>query len=112
MNERAIPILPMDDPAKARRFYVDSLGFRELFEGHYGRDGTILGFERGGLRINLDCPMSGHGREACACLEVLDADAVFEQWRAKIAIRDGPRMKIGAPGLSRSSIPSVTRSLC
>ena len=91
MKEQAIPVFPMDDPTKARSFYVDGLGFRELFAGHYGSDGTILGFERGGLRINLDCPMPGHGREACACLEVLDTDAVFEQWHAKVAICDAPK---------------------
>jgi len=90
-KERSIPVFPMDDPAKARRFYVDGLGFRELFAGHYGRDGTILGFERGDLRINLDCPMPGHGRAACACLEVTDADEIFEQWRARVPIPHGPK---------------------
>jgi uncharacterized glyoxalase superfamily protein PhnB len=39
----------------------------------------------------MDCPMSGHGREACACLEVLDTDAVFEEWGAKVAICAAPK---------------------
>ena len=91
MKERAIPVLPMDDPQKAREFYVVGLGFREVFEGHYGSNGTIIGLERGGLRIHLDCPMPGHGREACVCLEVLDADALYELWSANVAIRDVPK---------------------
>ena len=38
--EQAIPILPADDLAVARAFYVDGLGFRVLFEASEdGRSG-------------------------------------------------------------------------
>ena len=90
--ERAIPILPMDDPEQAKRFYVDSLGFRILFEVPYEHGkGTILCVERGGLRLHLDSPMPGHGRKACAYLDVEDADALYEAWRAKVDIKDPPQ---------------------
>jgi uncharacterized glyoxalase superfamily protein PhnB len=91
MKERAIPILPMDDPKRAKEFYVDALGFHEVFAARYGSDGTIFGLERGEIRIHLDCPMSGHGRAACVCLEVADADAVYHQWKAKTPISDIPK---------------------
>lgn len=91
--ERAIPILPMDDPEEAKRFYVDALGFSLVFEAHYPEQsatGTIIGVERGTIRIHLDCPMSGHGREACVYLEVTDADVLYEEWRSKVTIRKPP----------------------
>jgi len=91
--ERAIPVLPIDDVKKARAFYVDALGFRLVFEAHYPHDpedGTILGVERGTIRIHLDCPMPGHGRDACVYLDVDDADALYGEWSANIDIADGP----------------------
>ena len=90
--ERAIPILPIDDPAEAKRFYVDALGFRLVFEAHYpddSVDATILGVERGSIRIHLDSPMPGHGRDACVYLDLADADALYEEWRNKVTI-DAP----------------------
>jgi len=92
--ERAIPILPIDDPDEARRFYVDGLGFRIVFKGHYPHQpggGTILGVERGGIRIHLDCPMPGHGRDACVYLEVDDVDATYEEWRRQVKIDNPPQ---------------------
>ena len=92
--ERAIPVLPVDDLAQARRFYVDILGFREVFRAHYPHqpeEGTILGVERGGLRIHLDCPMPGHGRNACAVLEVEDADALHKEWHERVGTDSAPQ---------------------
>ncbi|MBT3374762.1 MAG: VOC family protein [Lentisphaerae bacterium] len=91
--ERAIPILPTDDPEEAIRFYVDGLGFQVVFEAHYPntpQQGTILGLERGVLCIHLDCPMPGHGRNACVYLDVDDADALYAEWSPKIDIDDPP----------------------
>lgn len=91
--ERAIPILPVDDPERAKRFYVGCLGFRVVFEGHYPHEpeeGTIIGVERGGIRIHLDCPMPGHGRDACVCLDVSDADALYEEWSSSVEISGPP----------------------
>jgi catechol 2,3-dioxygenase-like lactoylglutathione lyase family enzyme len=66
--ERAIPILPVDDLATAKAFYVDGLGFRVTFEvSEDGRSG-LLGIERGAIQMTLDCPMMGHGRNACVAL--------------------------------------------
>lgn len=92
--EKAIPILPMDDPQVAKRFYVESLGFRLLFEVSYPHDpagGTIIGLERGNARLHLDAPMSGHGRDACVYLEVKDADALYQEWKSKVEIRTPPQ---------------------
>lgn len=89
--ERAVPILPVDDLAKARSFYVDQLGFEVTFEATVdGREG-LLGVRRGGIALTLDCPMSGHGRDACVSLEVEDADAYYAEWSARVPVQRAPR---------------------
>ena len=89
--ERAIPILPVDDLDAAKTFYVEQLGFDVRFDyrgdGKYG----LLGISRGDIWITLDCPMSGHGREACVSLQVDDADAYYERWRDRVPIERAPR---------------------
>ena len=89
--ERAIPILPADDLRVAKNFYVDRLGFDVRFEAT--KDGTtgLLGLDRGNISLTLDCPMSGHGREACVSLQVEDADAYYDEWRDRVEIRRGPK---------------------
>ena len=82
--ERAIPILPTNDLAAAKAFYVDGLGFRVTFEASAdGRTG-LLGLQRGTIELTLDCPMDGHGRNACVSLHVTDADAYYREWSAKV----------------------------
>lgn len=89
--ERAIPILPVDDLAAAKEFYVGRLGFDVRFEiTEDGRRG-LLGVERGGIVITLDCPMKGHGRDACVSLQVDSADAYYEEWKSRVAIRRAPK---------------------
>lgn len=89
--ERAIPILPADDLEAARAFYVRGLGFRVTFEqSPDGRRG-LLGLQRGGLELTLDCPMDGHGRHACVALHVEDADACYEEWNPRVALLRPPR---------------------
>ena len=89
--ERAIPILPADDLGVAKEFYVERLGFKVRFEAtEDGRTG-LLGLERGGIRFTLDCPMSGHGREACVSLEVESTDAWYDEWRDRVEIRHPPK---------------------
>ena len=89
--ERAIPILPAEDLAVAKAFYVDGLGFRVLFEA--SEDGRIglLGLERGTICLTLDSPMDGHGRHACVSLEVNDADAYYREWSARVPVLRPPR---------------------
>ncbi|MFY9622361.1 MAG: glyoxalase superfamily protein [Pyrinomonadaceae bacterium] len=89
--ERAIPILPADDLRIAKEFYVDRLGFEVNFEAT--EDGTtgLLGVNRGTISLTLDCPMSGHGREACVSLQVEDADAYYDEWRDRVEIRRPPK---------------------
>ena len=89
--ERAVPILPADDLSVAKEFYVGKLGFKVLFEASDdGRTG-ILGVERGTICLTLDCPMAGHGREACVSLHVESADAYYEEWRDKVAVKRPPK---------------------
>jgi uncharacterized glyoxalase superfamily protein PhnB len=79
--EIAVPVLPIDDLDVAKRFYVDQLGFSLSWE--YRDDDKrvgMLGVQRGGMKITLDWPMSGHGRNACVSLEVESADAYFDEW--------------------------------
>jgi catechol 2,3-dioxygenase-like lactoylglutathione lyase family enzyme len=89
--ERAVPILPADDLAAAKAFYVDGLGFRVTFEtsedGHTG----LLSLERGTIALTLDAPMQGHGRDACVSLHVDDADAYYREWSARVPVLRAPR---------------------
>jgi catechol 2,3-dioxygenase-like lactoylglutathione lyase family enzyme len=92
--ELAIPILPVDDLDVARAFYVDRLGFDVRFD--YRGEGTdgLLGVERGSIQITLDCPMTGHGREACVSLQVDSADAYYDEWRERVEIRRPPKNEV------------------
>ena len=89
--ERAIPILPAEDLATAKSFYVDGLGFRVTFEvSEDGRSG-LLGIERGTIQMTLDSPMKGHGRNSCVALQVDDADAYYHEWSAKVDVLRAPK---------------------
>ena len=89
--ERAIPILPADDLAAAKAFYVDKLGFRVTSEasedGHWG----VLSVARGGIELTIDSPMQGHGRNACVALHVDDADAYYREWHVKVEVLRAPK---------------------
>src|SRR5881394_2770864 len=76
--ERAIPVLPANDLPVAREFYVDKLGFDVRFEVVDETGAGLLGVQRGGIWLTLDCPMTGHGRDACVSLQVDDADVYYE----------------------------------
>jgi catechol 2,3-dioxygenase-like lactoylglutathione lyase family enzyme len=89
--EKAIPILPTEDLAVAKAFYVDRLGFRVLFEvsedGHAG----LLGVARGEIELTLDSPMDGHGRNACVALRVDSADRYYNEWNSKVDVLRAPK---------------------
>jgi catechol 2,3-dioxygenase-like lactoylglutathione lyase family enzyme len=89
--ERAVPIIPVDDLEVAKSFYVDRLGFTLRFEASADGHTGLLGVERGGICITLDCPMSGHGRDACVSLEVESADAYYEEWRGRVDVLRPPK---------------------
>lgn len=91
MTERAVPILPGDDLAAGREFYVGKLGFTVQFEATEDGHSGILGLARGPIELTIDCPMSGHGRNACASLRVHDADALYREWQEHVAISRPPR---------------------
>ena len=82
VRERAVPIFPADDLRIAKDFYVNKLGFVVEWEatGDDGKTG-IMGLVRGTIELTIDCPMTGHGRDACVSLRVEDADAYYEAWR-------------------------------
>jgi catechol 2,3-dioxygenase-like lactoylglutathione lyase family enzyme len=89
--ERAVPILPADDLAAAKAFYVARLGFRVVFEASDDGHSGILGLARGTIGLTIDSPMSGHGCQACVALEVDDADAYYREWRAQVDVLRPPR---------------------
>ena len=89
--ERAIPVLPADDLSEARAFYVDGLGFTVTWEASEDGKTGLLGVARGGIALTIDAPMSGHGRNACASLEVDDADAYYNEWRSRVTIASPPK---------------------
>jgi catechol 2,3-dioxygenase-like lactoylglutathione lyase family enzyme len=81
MIERAVAILPGDNIGVARDFYVSKLGFVVEWEASEdGKDG-LLGLKRGSIELTIDCPMSGHGRNACISLRVNSADAYYNEWK-------------------------------
>lgn len=89
--ERAVAILPGDSVSVAKKFYADGLGFRVSWEAtEDGKDG-LVGFVRGGIELTIDCPMSGHGRDACVSLRVDSADAYYDEWRKKVPIKRAPQ---------------------
>src|SRR5690348_15406841 len=90
--ERAVPILPVEDLGAAREFYVDKLGFEVTWEWAH-QDGTsgLIGVRRGSIALTLDCPMSGHGRDACVSLEVDDVDRYYHEWSSRIEMKRPPR---------------------
>ena len=93
VNSASLRFIPVEDLEKAKQHYIDGLGFRISFEGHYqhgSEEGTILGLERGKIQINIDHPMPGHGRDVCICLEVKDVDALYEEWRSSVEIKEPP----------------------
>lgn len=89
--ERAIPILPAEDLSVARDFYVSKLGFQIVFEASDDGKNGLLALERGSIRMTIDSPMDGHGRNACVSLEVDDADAYFAEWSANVAVLRHPK---------------------
>ena len=108
--DRAVPILPTEDLAVARRFYVDGLGFSVTFDASEDGHTGLLGVERGGIALTLDCPMDGHGRNAAVAIEVSDADAYYAEWSARVP-RDSvrPATSPGAHAPSDLPDPRVTR---
>jgi len=90
MTERAIPVLPTEDLAKAKAFYADGLGFEVTFEASEDGHTGLLGVARGTIQLTLDSPMDGHGRNACVSLEVSDADAYYREWSAKVSVPRAP----------------------
>ena len=89
--ERAVPILPGDDLGVARDFYVKGLGFHVTFEASEDGKNGLLGLERGTMSLTIDCPMAGHGRDACVSLLVESADAYYDEWRERVSIKRPPR---------------------
>lgn len=91
MMERAVPILPGDDLAVAKEFYVGKLGFEVEWEDAADGKSGIMGLSRGTIELTIDCPMAGHGRNVCASLRVGSADAYYDEWRQKVEIGRPPR---------------------
>ena len=89
--DRAVPILPTNDLAAAKAFYVDGLGFRVTFEASADGHTGLLGLKRDTIELTLDCPMDGHGRNACVSLLVSDADAYYQEWSARVTPRRPPK---------------------
>ena len=88
--ERATPILPTEDLAAAKAFYVDGPGFHVAFEASEDGRAGLLGLERGTIELTLDSPMAGHGRNACVALHVDDADAYYREWSGKVTVLRAP----------------------
>ena len=91
MTELAVAVLPTDDLADAKAFYLDGLGFLVLWEASADGHSGLLGLARGTMQITLDTEMDGHGRNACVALHVKDSDAYYNEWSAKVPGVSPPR---------------------
>ena len=91
--EQAVAVLPADNLSTAKDFYVRGLGFSVLFEASDDGLTGLLGVERNGMRVTIDCPMDGHGRGACVSLLVDSADAYYEEWRSRVDIPRAPKIE-------------------
>ena len=89
--ERAVAVLPGDDLAVAKKFYVDGLGFSVSWEATADGKNGLMGFARGPMALTIDVPMDGHGRNACVALEVESADKYYEEWRTKVEVKRPPQ---------------------
>ena len=89
--ERAIAILPTEDLAAAKEFYVNGLGFRVTWEATGDGHSGLMGVARGTMELTLDSPMDGHGRNACVSLHVDDADAYYNEWKTRVAVAREPK---------------------
>lgn len=89
----AVSNLPATDLLVAKEFYVDKLGFRVIFEASEDGHTGLVGLEKDGMRINIDAPMDGHGRQACVSLEVDDIDALYAEWSVRIGLTTPPVMQ-------------------
>jgi len=89
--ERAIPILPTEDLAIAKGFYVERLGFQVTFEVSQDGHSGLLGIALGTIEVTLDSPMSGHGRKACVALQVDDTDRYYREWSSKVETLRAPK---------------------
>ncbi|MFZ4508554.1 MAG: VOC family protein [Fimbriimonas sp.] len=86
----AVPNLPSSDLSVAKKFYVETLGFCVVFESTEDGVSGLIGLERDGMRINIDAPMDGHGRQACVSLEVEDVDALYAEWSSRLHLTEAP----------------------
>ncbi len=89
--ELAVAILPGDDLAAMKAFYVDALGFAVNWEWSEDGKSGLLGLKRGTMEITIDCPMEGHGRAACVSLHVEDVDRYHREWKTRIAELPEPK---------------------
>lgn len=89
--ELAVPILPVDDLAKAKAFYVGALGFEVTFETSSDGTNGLVGLSRGTIVLTLDCPMAGHGRQVCVSLLVENADRYYHEWLTRTEIAQPPK---------------------
>ena len=89
----AVANLPSSDLAVAKDFYVNKLGFQVLFESTEDGHSGLIGLERDGMRINLDSPMEGHGRNVCVSIEVEDIDTLYNEWSASVGMVEPPTIQ-------------------
>ena len=73
---------------------MHGLGFDVSFEASEDGRAGLLGLKRGTIELTLDCPMQGHGRNACVSLRVDDADAYYREWSANVPILRPPRDEV------------------
>lgn len=90
----ALPLLQVESPAAAAKFYVDYFGFNSIFDSDWYvqiRNGTheiafiTIGHE------SIPSDRRAFSKNVCLTLEVEDVDAAFEKVGKAMRIVTGPR---------------------
>lgn len=89
--ERAVAILPADDLAAAKAFYVDCLGFLVSWEATEDGHSGLMGLKLGTIELTIDSPMNGHGRNAVVSILVDNADEYYRVWSLKATPLRAPK---------------------
>jgi catechol 2,3-dioxygenase-like lactoylglutathione lyase family enzyme len=100
MFESAVPVLPVEDVAKAVDFYTRRLGFSKAFEF-----GPYAGVRRGAVTIHLDAAENGVFPGPTACrVDVRGVDALCAEMEAKGVLHPDEPLETKPFGMRQFSV--------
>ena len=95
----AVPVLPVDDVAKAVEFYATRLGFEKAFEL-----GPYAGVKRGGVMIHLDGEDNAFRGPTCCRVDVQAVDALASEMEAQGVVHPDEPLETKPWGMRQFSV--------